>query len=268
MENASKALLMAAGVLLTMMMVALIVFARGRLGEYYASEQKLADIDNLAEFNAQFTSFDRNNVYGYEIISLTNKVADYNKRYSKEGKNNENYNPIEVIVSFEGKVDAVKSKIWYSLSKGYIFNVNSKKKWVQNSVKNDLVDVIGKAIGISEFYGSEDKALKLAKSIKTILAADDNGEVEYYMNTKKVTKDIAIEQLKIIGLNTYNQITGEKETDYAKMKKNLEEKESVFAFYEYNQFKKAKFNCQSIGYDVGNTGRVSQIVFNFTGEVE
>ena len=75
MENASKALLIAGGVLLTMLVVGVIVFARERFSEYYSSQSAIKDIDNTAEFNKQFTNYERTNVTGNELISLINKVT-------------------------------------------------------------------------------------------------------------------------------------------------------------------------------------------------
>lgn len=269
MENASKALLISAGVLLTMMMVSLIIFARGRIGEFYDNEHKLEEIDNLAEFNAQFTSFDRKNVYGYEIISLTNKVADYNKRYSNhtDAKNNIGYNPVTITISFQNNKNLVKDKIWYD-NKGRIFEVDTEPVLTQNDTKNDLVNKILKATKIEDFYGSSEIAVNLGKSIKSILAASNNSEVDYYKTTKKIAdRQEAIKQLKLIGLNTYNKITKGNETNYERMKDTLT-KEDVLAYYEYNQFKKAKFDCTGIKYDEGQTGRVIEIDFEFNGHVE
>jgi hypothetical protein len=63
MENASKALLMAGGILLTMLMIMLIFFFRTRIVEFYSEQDKIDDIANISEFNKQFTNYERKDVY-------------------------------------------------------------------------------------------------------------------------------------------------------------------------------------------------------------
>ena len=108
MENASKALLMAGGVLLAMMVIAFALFAWGKFGEFYDSKDELKDVEDVAKFNEQFTAYQRNDVHGYELISLANKVADYNFRFSnytaadaadRNAQNDQKYNPITMIIT-------------------------------------------------------------------------------------------------------------------------------------------------------------------------
>ena len=84
MENASKALLMAGGVMLTILVVSLLFYAWTSVSEYQANQDKLIEIQNVAKFNAQFTNYQRDDVQGYELLSLVNKVIDYNQRFSSE----------------------------------------------------------------------------------------------------------------------------------------------------------------------------------------
>lgn len=67
-------------------MISLITFAWGKFSEYQASKVELANIKNTAKFNEQFTNYDRNDVQGYEILTLIHKVVDYNERNTEESK--------------------------------------------------------------------------------------------------------------------------------------------------------------------------------------
>ena len=100
MENATKALMMAGGVILVMLLVSLFIYAWGTFSEYYASQQELSEISGTTEFNQQFTNYDRDDVSGYELISLANRIADYNQRYSTTGTNDENYVPVTLTINF------------------------------------------------------------------------------------------------------------------------------------------------------------------------
>ena len=93
MENASRALLIAGGILLVMMIIALLIFSWSKFTEFYSNDDELAEIENISKFNLQFTNHENRDVYGYELISLANKVADYNMRYSNASgaQNDEHY---------------------------------------------------------------------------------------------------------------------------------------------------------------------------------
>lgn len=62
MENATKALMIAAGMILAMLVIVLLIYAWGTFTDYYNSSAELADINDLAEFNLQFTNYDRDDV--------------------------------------------------------------------------------------------------------------------------------------------------------------------------------------------------------------
>ena len=55
MENASKAILMAGGMLLTILIVSLLVFAWNTFSNYYSQKDSIDEIDDVTEFNLQFT---------------------------------------------------------------------------------------------------------------------------------------------------------------------------------------------------------------------
>ena len=100
MENASKALIMAGGMLLAILIVSLLVYAWSLFSKYQSSQDDLANIEDTAKFNEQFTNYQRDNVKGYDILSLANKVTDYNYRKSEsDGTNDENYVPITIVIN-------------------------------------------------------------------------------------------------------------------------------------------------------------------------
>ena len=79
MENASKALLIAAGVFLGIMLltVMIYVFRQGaKVNESY--DQKQISLQ-LELYNSQFEEFDRDNNNVMDVISLCNLASDVNK---------------------------------------------------------------------------------------------------------------------------------------------------------------------------------------------
>ena len=112
MENASKALLISAGILIVMLVVTLLIFGWRSYSDYFLKKQELENIDNLAKFNEQFESYERDDVMGYELLSLANKVADYNERYSNapDANNDQKYTPITLIINID---QATREKMTY-----------------------------------------------------------------------------------------------------------------------------------------------------------
>ena len=91
---------MAGGMLLAILIVSLLVYAWSLFSKYQSSQDDLADIEDTAKFNEQFTNYQRDNVKGYDILSLANKVTDYNYRKSESDRtNDENYVPITIVIN-------------------------------------------------------------------------------------------------------------------------------------------------------------------------
>ncbi len=142
MENASKALLMAGGILLVIVLISLFLYAWSLYSDFYASQQELADIEDTAQFNLQFTNFDRDDVGGYEIISIANKIADYNIRYSNTGTNDENYLPITLTVNLVS-TDLVKN-LTYDGNIRLFTAIN----YTQNDSVNQIANIISEQTGL------------------------------------------------------------------------------------------------------------------------
>lgn len=78
MENAAKALQFAAGVLITLLIISALVYAYSRLSEIKQIEQDNERDEQSADFNLQYEVYNRSGVYGSELLSLANKIEDYN----------------------------------------------------------------------------------------------------------------------------------------------------------------------------------------------
>lgn len=85
MENASKALLLAGSVLISLIIISMLVLMINSLTSYQQTSS-LSDVaDQLTEFNKQFDSLNRDDVRGNDLFSLANKVIDYNRRQTAYG---------------------------------------------------------------------------------------------------------------------------------------------------------------------------------------
>ena len=96
MENASKALIIAAGMLIAMMILGLIVLMFNSTQDYQKAEEQLQTEQQLQEFNKQYEAFNKQKLSGSEILSLANKMLDYDDRKKSQG-----YEELELTVNMK-----------------------------------------------------------------------------------------------------------------------------------------------------------------------
>lgn len=88
MENATKALLIAAGVLIAIMVISALVLMFNRISEVSQTEQDALVAKQLAEFNKEYEAFNRKDLWGGDVISVMNKMLDNNNKYTIEEEDN------------------------------------------------------------------------------------------------------------------------------------------------------------------------------------
>lgn len=80
MENASKALLIAGGILIAILVLAVVVTVSTSTSKLAQSQDEKKLAEQTAEFNRSFEAYDKKVMYGTDIISVVNKAIDYNKK--------------------------------------------------------------------------------------------------------------------------------------------------------------------------------------------
>ncbi len=80
MENASKALLMAGGMLIALLVIGALVLMFNQIGDYEKGNQGIKKTSEIAEFNIDFVRYTEGNIKGVDIISLANKVINFNSK--------------------------------------------------------------------------------------------------------------------------------------------------------------------------------------------
>lgn len=79
MENATKALVMAGGVLIAIMTIATLIYAASSWGLFPSSKEQSEAVKQLAEFNQQYESYNKKALYGMDVVSVINKARDNNE---------------------------------------------------------------------------------------------------------------------------------------------------------------------------------------------
>ena len=77
MENASKALIMAAGVLVAIIIIAVFNVMRGRINSFQMQQLSEEEQAQLITYNEQYTKYAGEYMYGTEIMTIINKHNDY-----------------------------------------------------------------------------------------------------------------------------------------------------------------------------------------------
>lgn len=261
MENASKALLMAGGVLLTILVITLLLYAWASFSEYQNSLDEAERVQELAKFNSQFTNFARDDIQGYELLSLINKVIDYNQRFSTEFSNTSavgnsgSYSPITLeidSVNIEGISITIPATENKNINEEVIGPENvlftSGKPYTLSDTQNPFNDILEKVKGIEDKYGGATGAQNLVKSRGTIF--------------ESIIKGINIEGQPDYEegyiLSRYKTLTGENAT--IEEIRNETVIKDVCTYYEYMEFKKLKFECEELTYNE-QTGRVSKMKY-------
>ena len=273
MENITKALLMAAGMLLAVLILSLLVMAYNKLSGYYEQSQELLTAEQLDKFNKQFQNYaGRKDIRGNELISLMNKIIDYNA--SESYQVGTNYEPIKVKITIGGN-DVINAFKYETSDFGNEFI----KPVIQNTVDGinnqandqDLIAITytpDKARGIANRVGitnlTDTQLQKLTMEISNILIDEtsiDNSSNEYRrlraISLRNILNlDIGTNATNDIYLNAtnYKTIIGGEKIEAIK--------QIVSIYYQYTQFKRAYFSCPESGITYNSqTGRVVGMEF-------
>ena len=81
MENATKALVMAGAVIISVMIIATLIYASSIWGIIPQQQQESQALEQQIAFNQQYESYYRDSLYGTDLISVLNKAIDNNEKY-------------------------------------------------------------------------------------------------------------------------------------------------------------------------------------------
>ncbi len=100
MENASKALIIAGGILLALLILSVLIYVGTTLSNMANQQNQSKQLEQTAEFNRTYEAYNRSRLYGTDVISVVNRAIDYNKQLDAD---EEEYFINIVIITLEGK---------------------------------------------------------------------------------------------------------------------------------------------------------------------
>ena len=81
MENATKALSIAANILLAVMILSVIMYMYNKIRVHPIEQEKALLVEQAEEFNRQFEVYDKKIMYGTDVLSAVNKAISNNEKY-------------------------------------------------------------------------------------------------------------------------------------------------------------------------------------------
>ena len=268
MENAIKALTMAASVLIAMVIIGAMLLVFNNLNNYQGVNEQIKKDEQVNEFNRQFNTYDRTDVRGSDVLSLINKVIDYNERQSYIGNEGADlgYKPIRLIINISKnkenmKVpnqDAGSLKLFTAFDDNYKIDINSSLNQMTNNFEG-ILEEVNKLENNNHINLNKDNYTQLAVGITSI-----------FLNGSDLNNDTTKEK----AIKTFKNITGHNITSYDSLKPGSDIRNAVYKYYEFIQFKRTYFDCVSLDskssgiiYDE-NTGRITEMYFVGNGRIE
>ena len=239
MENASKALLMAGGILIALLVIGALVLMFNQVGSYEKAQDSSKKNSQLAEFNLEFERYlDDKGITGADVISLINKVIDYNNKAKNGGVTNSvDYN-IKLSITISN-LDAFNAKYAYENDSNKIFNSNSYTIGNDyNNLSNKLKQDLDAAMNLENIGLSKDQ-LKILSGMY-----DRGNRQESIENIKE--KLIQFDPVMYANWNGNN------------MEPKLN---NIIKYRQYWEFKTSKFLPD--GDATYEKGQITEIKFNF-----
>lgn len=181
MENASKALLIAGGMLIALLVIGALLLAFNQIGDYEKGKSSMVKSSQVADFNKEFGKYSGDDVKGYDLITLINKAIDFN---SKEGTTKETANSVD----YSKKIKIVITNMKKFKNK---YGVNNSSEWLKGNSDSYETQNSGDTIpnGIKKFTELErtytlsklsnlssnyDSIKAGTKTVKDIIGTDDS----------------------------------------------------------------------------------------------
>lgn len=262
MENATRALTMAASVLIALVIISAILLVFNNLSSYQKVNQELQKNAQVIEFNRQFDTYDRTDVRGSDIFSLINKVLDYNERQSYVGEEGSDlgYKPITLKIDLDKNVNDIQvpnsdaSSRNLITDKIYVIDTSVNKfnsTYNFRKIIDEISNIENSRSGKNDAKLSQSELTELTVAITSVFLPDNSTDSEKALAIKKFN-DITGRNIKSWNINTIGE--------------GSQIRQDVYKYYEYIQFKRTYFDCTNIKYS--DVGRITEMYFKGNGNVE
>ena len=159
MENSAKAIIIAGGMFILIMVITLLVIFGRSLSSYMQDQHDKEMVKQITEFNNKFANYQGTELRGNELISVLNRVIDYNALEAGEY----GYDPVLVEINFNNRTEldsVIKFNTSSTEEKNFLDECfqNKNKPIIKNSKDKDdnLKTISQKGTTILSKYSQDD----------------------------------------------------------------------------------------------------------------
>ena len=235
MENASKALVMAGGILIALLIIGALILMINQIGNYNKSQDDSKKNSQIVEFNLDFERYcDDKGIKGTDIISLINKINDYNHKSNNDKVNNYVNYDITMSIKVSG-LDKFNEKYAYQGNTSeQLFTKSSYTFTKDNTTNNSVKNVL-------DTFKESAKAESIGINNLKIVSAVYNPKLNATENKKNIKNKF--EELKI----TWDEINPSLDT--------------IMKYRQYSEFKSSTFKVES--EPIYENGQIRDLFFVF-----
>ncbi len=235
MDNINKALLIAGGILFAVLVLTLLIIFYNNMSTYYTEQHNTKMVEQITEFNNKFENYNGQTIRGNELISVMNRVIDYNRTYSDM----EGADRVTITINLQGH----QKELLYTgttssdtlFQRSVISNANGNDSEI--SKISELSTELANSTGIDDT-----KLQKMSAEISTICnASTDDYSVK--KRNEKLQKILGYKSDKIFTTQEINKFQS-----------------ATMKYYQLTQFKRVMFNCTEVVHNQKD-GRINKISF-------
>lgn len=242
MENAAKALSIAGGILIALIILAGLIYTFQRMSEIPDRQNYIKEVEEMEEFNRQFEAYQKKLMYGVDVISCLNKVIDNNKKSEEYA-----YGRYNVKISIE-----LKSPIEDDI-RIYYFDGKEERQHTSGYESN---------VTYQKAFGKDSSQMSGSVKVETIESYITKGKS---FPIKLTNSDKTKETLEALSSLTAGNLKKQySNPDVSKIEniKKIDDKNNWIRIEWYTSaynFKNKKFKCTGITYN--DEGRIDSISF-------
>ncbi len=181
MENASKALLMAGGMIIAIIIISIFIYGYNSMTQMAQSKQDVELLKEIEEYNRQYLIFNKTAMYGTDVISILNLAISNNKINNVEKTPGDE---LYVDISFQLKYDSIQDRVYmYTLNtstKRYDIKEIEKKKTTYGALDFEFTPGTYSLSKNLEPINGLLKSSAKAEEEKTVQSTSDNGTILKY----------------------------------------------------------------------------------------
>ena len=112
MENATKALIIAGGILLAIITISILLYSFNNISLFQDSKRDMEELQQINRYNQEYESYNKKVMFGTDVVSVLNKsMSNNNKKNAKYGS--EYFvNIIVIVKDLKYGTESIKNKTY------------------------------------------------------------------------------------------------------------------------------------------------------------